>query len=341
MENAPLVSIVTPFYNTQAYLAECIESVLRQSYQNWEYILVDNFSTDGSGEIAARYAAEFPAKIRVVRPPSFLPQVQNYNFALSSISSGSKYCKMVQADDWIFPECIREMVDVAESHPSVGIVSAYELEGRHVSLDGLPYPSAEVSGRDACRLFFLRRLYLFGSPNSLLYRSDLVRSRKPFYDERLAPFEDGQVCFDLLKSSNLGFVHQVLTFSRRDNESISNRIRPYNYLALFRLQAVVLYAREFLTPFEYKLCLQDAERQYFLFLGKSALKRKPAAFWEFHRKGLAVIGYKLDSSLYAKWAPLALLDFLGNPKRAIDSFLDRRSKTKDIVFSAPEDERPR
>jgi hypothetical protein len=102
-----------------------------------------------------------------------------------------------------------------------------------------------------------------------------------------------------------------------------------------------LYAREFLTPFEYKLCLQDAERQYFLFLGKSALKRKPAAFWEFHRKGLAVIGYKLDSSLYAKWAPLALLDFLGNPKRAIDSFLDRRSKTKDIVFSAPEDERPR
>ena len=163
-----------------------------------------------------------------------------------------------------------------------------------------PYPSAEVSGREVCRLFFLRRLYLFGSPNSLLYRSDLVRSRNPFYDERLAPFEDGQVCFDLLKSNNFGFVHQVLTFSRRDNESISNRIRPYNYLALFRLQAVVLYAREFLTPLEYELCLEDAERQYFLFLGKSVLKHKPAAFWEFHRQGLGVIGYKLDSSLYTK-----------------------------------------
>jgi len=52
VSHEPLVSVVTPFYNTQAFLPECIESVLRQSYENWEYLLVDNCSTDGSGEIA-------------------------------------------------------------------------------------------------------------------------------------------------------------------------------------------------------------------------------------------------------------------------------------------------
>ena len=52
----PLVSVVTPFYNTDRYLAECIESVLSQTYRNFEYVLVDNHSTDRSGVIAAEYA---------------------------------------------------------------------------------------------------------------------------------------------------------------------------------------------------------------------------------------------------------------------------------------------
>ena len=56
----PLVSIVTPVYNEAEYLAECIESILAQLYQNWDYTIVDNCSTDGSVEVARRYAAKRP-----------------------------------------------------------------------------------------------------------------------------------------------------------------------------------------------------------------------------------------------------------------------------------------
>ncbi|MCB0227477.1 MAG: glycosyltransferase, partial [Anaerolineae bacterium] len=52
----PLVSVVTPVYNTDKYLADCIESVLAQSYDNWEYVIINNCSTDRSLEIAQRYA---------------------------------------------------------------------------------------------------------------------------------------------------------------------------------------------------------------------------------------------------------------------------------------------
>ena len=89
----PLVTVVTPFYNSERYLAECIESVLLQSYSNFEYIIMDNCSTDGSGDIAETYARLDP-RIRFVRCAQFLQQIPNYNRALAMISSDSKYCKI-------------------------------------------------------------------------------------------------------------------------------------------------------------------------------------------------------------------------------------------------------
>ena len=306
----PLVSVVTPFYNTDDYLEECIESVLRQTYENWEYVLLNNFSTDKSVAIAEKYQALYPEKIRLEHNAEFLSQIANYNQVFRLISPASKYCKYVQADDWLFPECVSRMVEVAEAHPSAGIVGAYQLDGENVQLDGLPYPSHEVTGRDACREYFLRDKYLFGTPTSLLLRSELVRSRDPFYEERYAPFEDAHACFDLLRTTNFGFVHQVLTFSRRDNDSLISQMRAFAFLLLSRLQFVVAHGRDYLSAEEYARCLRFAERDYFLYLSKCVYKfeRKDEDFWKFHRKGLATVGYTLNWRLLAKWLPRALAE---------------------------------
>jgi len=311
---APLVSVVTPFYNTREYLAECVESVLCQTYENWEYILVDNCSTDGSGAIAAGYASRFPGKIRLIRTGSLLPQIQNYNFALAQISPCSKYCKMVQADDWVWPDCIRRMVEIGEADPSVGIVSAYELEGDEVRLDGLPYSSRVILGRDACRLYFLNHRYLFGTPTSLLIRSDVVRSRDPFYEERYAPFEDGHVCFDLLKTWNFGFVHQVLTYTRRQpGSAISPLHQSIELERLIQLVMLVVHGRDYLGEEEYSQCLAQAERRYFPKLARFACEfreqcRKNADFWEFHNKGLASANYRLNWRVLIRWIPGGLIE---------------------------------
>jgi glycosyltransferase involved in cell wall biosynthesis len=309
VESTPLVSIVTPFYNTREFLAECIESVLRQTYENWEYVLVDNCSTDGSSDLAEHYASRFPDKIRLIHTESFLSQVQNYNFALTCMSANSVYCKMVQADDWLFPDCVRSMAEVAEEHPSVGIVATYQLEGEF-RLGGLPYPSPEVPGRVACRLYLLEGRYLFGSPTSLLLRSEAVRSRNPFYDERYAPFEDGHVCFELLKAWDFGFVHQVLTYSRWDNGGITSGVRQFELVPFLHLTMLVAHGRDYLSGEEYHRCLKRAEREYFLHLTKSACALHPESreFWEFHRSGLASINYSFDWKRLARWLPRAVIE---------------------------------
>ena len=227
---------------------------------------------------------------------------------------------MVQADDWVFPDCIRSMVDLAEAHPSVGIVSAYQLAGDRVALDGLRHPSPEIPGRQACRLYFLKDMFLFGSPTSLLMRSDLVRSRQPFYEEWRAPLEDADVCFRLLRTCNFGFVHQVLTYTRTSNESITSRIRQFGFSLLGRLTNLVVHGRDYLREDEYDRCLRNFERRYFLFLSKCALGGRDQEFWDFHREGLAAINYSLDWRLLWKWIPRAFLE------KAWDAFWARRDK---------------
>ena len=147
---APLVSVVTPVHNGGSHLRDCIESVLAQTYSNWDYTICNNCSTDQTLEIAREYATKDP-RIRIHNNETFVHVNENHNIAFRSISPKSKYCKVVAADEWIFPECIEKMVRMAERHPSVAIVGSYGLCGTKVVFDGLPYSSTVVTGRELFR----------------------------------------------------------------------------------------------------------------------------------------------------------------------------------------------
>ena len=323
--NEPIVSVVTPVYNTADYLREAIESVLAQSYDNFEYIIADNRSTDGSRAIAHEYE-RLDSRVRVFDNTEFLRQLPNFNNALKQISPTSKYCKIVLADDWIFPNCLSEMVRVAEKDASIGIVSAYTLIESSVYLEGLPYSSEIVSGRDACRRLLLEGLYLFGTPNSLLYRSELVRGKDPFYTENAGYFEDADLCCELLKTCNFGFVHQVLTFTRREHESIFKSVARFDPFPLMELMLLEKYGRYYLSADEFKQRLMDKKHEYLLFIGESLLRAREKSFWDYHERGLQRFGYSLPRLSLAKYAALALLDLALNPKSTIERLIRLRRR---------------
>lgn len=280
----PLVSIVTPAYNEEKHLPECIEKVLAQTYSNWDYTIVNNCSTDGTLAIALRYAAENP-RIRVISNDTLVPAVANFNIALRQISSTSKYCKMLLADDSMFPECLERMVAVMEKHPSVGIVGAYGLKDPEVLWVGLRYPSPLVSGREICRQRLLGGPYVFGSQTSVLYRSDLVRSHDPFYNESSTQ-PDSDVCFELLRGCDFGFVHQVLTVSRERTGSLLAASRELNTAAPDTLSQLIAYGPYYLTPEEYQNSLKLTVSKYYDFLAASLLRRRSGKFWDYHKERL-------------------------------------------------------
>ncbi len=320
----PLVSIVTPVYNEAEYLAECIESVLAQAYQNWEYTIVDNRSTDESLAIARSYAAK-DSRIRIHQNQQFLAALPNHNNALRQISPASKYCKVVLGDDWIFPECLERMVAVAERHPSIGIVGAYALEGTKVSWAGLPHPSVLVSGYDICRRHLLEQLYVFGSPTSVLYRADLVRSHDPFYSEANI-HADTEICFELLKTSDFGFVHQVLTFTRVRPESRSKISTALHSFYGGTLHDLTNHGSHYLTPEELAACREAHLADYYRFLGKSLLQSRDKKFWDYHRKNLNDLGGGYSRTRVVRGMLLALGRAALDPRRSAEKLFKAGDK---------------
>ena len=93
----PEVSVIVPVYNAEAYLAQCIESILAQDYQNFELILVNDGSTDSSGEICERYAMQ-NSQIRLVKKPNGgLTTARNAGIK----TANGKYIAFVDSDDWV------------------------------------------------------------------------------------------------------------------------------------------------------------------------------------------------------------------------------------------------
>ena len=298
MTSSPLVSVLTPVYNGEKYLAECIESVFAQTYQNWRYDIIDNCSTDRSLEIAQRYA-EKDNRICIHRNDRHVGRIENHNIAFSKIPADAKYCKMVHADDWLFPHCITQMVELMEDNDNVGIVGAYALANERVVSDGLPYPSTVVTGREVCRRTLLGGPYVFGSPTSLLFRADVIRSRSKFYNE-YNPHADKEACFEALRTVDFGFIHQVLLYMRIHAEADSVAATAGGTFWLSDLEILKNYGRDYLSHEEFEQVSAKQWRKYYRLMAKMVLLGRSGALWPHHRATLERLGYSLDKKKVAR-----------------------------------------
>jgi glycosyltransferase involved in cell wall biosynthesis len=113
---APMVSVGIPVYNSERHLREAIESILAQTFRDFELIISDNASTDGTAAIGESYAKQDP-RVRCVHQPSNIGAPRNYSFLVGC--ARGRYFKWSSANDTCEPSMLERCVDVLERDPSV------------------------------------------------------------------------------------------------------------------------------------------------------------------------------------------------------------------------------
>jgi glycosyltransferase involved in cell wall biosynthesis len=312
--NEPFISFLTPVYNGEDYISECIESILNQPYQNWEYIIVNNCSTDSTPDIIKKYAG-LDSRIKIVNNDIFVDAETNHNIAFRQISSKSIYCKVVSADDWILPDCIVKMVDLAENNPHVGIIGSYQQAGDDVKWKGLSTDIQVITGKEVCRLAFLESLDVFGTPTSLLYRSVLVRENNPFFPN-IYPYSDTSACYKYLQYFDFGFVHEVLSVERVHNQQISSGAFKLMTSEIAVIHNILEYASLYLTEEEIESLKIETLEKYYRLLGGCVLKMEGRKFWKMHSARLEELGYPLNWRKILKNTLYEVVDELRDPKIA-------------------------
>ena len=122
MSNTPLVSAIIIFLNEERYLREAIESVFAQTYDNWELLLVDDGSTDGSTKIACLYAEQHPKKIRYLEHIGHKNRGMSASRNLGVVNAKGEYIAHLDADDVWLPHKLERQVAILEKYPEADLV---------------------------------------------------------------------------------------------------------------------------------------------------------------------------------------------------------------------------
>ena len=165
----PLVSVVVPTYNNAAFVGETMRSILCQTFADFELIVSDHSSTDGTWELLQPFASD--ARVRLLQMPR--TEHPHDNWANATQSATGRYVKLVCGDDLLAPECLERQVDAMRTHPDAVMVASRRdvvtARGQVVLRSwGLPKMLGELQGRTAVRRAVRSGTNTFGEPACVL-----------------------------------------------------------------------------------------------------------------------------------------------------------------------------
>lgn len=228
----PLVSIIIPVYNVDKYLSRCVESVLNQTYMNFELLLINDGSTDSSGAICDYYAAK-DSRIIVCHEKNEGVSITRNKGIKKSIG---KYLTFIDSDDWVENDYIESFfLDKESENVDLIIQGLFSDYGGGKIITHFSYENSFVNLENESQKIIKYNLFHDGCPVAKLFKKDIVENNNLYFDSRLNLHEDHifilnyyLYCSKILLSSNIGYHYmRDQTFS-----SLTNKIQPYEKLFL-------------------------------------------------------------------------------------------------------------
>ncbi|NTW56803.1 MAG: glycosyltransferase [Chlorobiaceae bacterium] len=229
IQRRPLVSVTIPMYNNAPFIAETIESVLSQTLADFELLIYDDHSTDGSWDIAASFTDQ---RIRLFRNHENLGPERNWNRAISEVKG--KYVKLVCGDDILYPECLEKQVSAFEdpSNSGVSLVSCQRTiidpEGKVLIRKVNFVDGGRKEPVDVIRKMIRMGTNIIGEPVCGLYPAELIAKTGGY--SAVVPYTiDLDFWMQILKHGDLFVIDEPLCAFRISDLSWSSRIGDMRY----------------------------------------------------------------------------------------------------------------
>ena len=184
----PMVSIIVPIYNAEQYLRRCVDSILNQEYTDYELLLVNDGSTDASGDICEEYGDRDPRVIVIQKENTGVSDSRNRALERAR----GKYLQFLDSDDWITPDATRLFVRAAEEYGCDMVISDfYRVVGERLSPKGDIEKEGVLTREEfAAHMMENPADFYYGVLWNKLYRRDIVEEHKLRMDTDISWCED-------------------------------------------------------------------------------------------------------------------------------------------------------
>lgn len=241
--NPPLISVVMPTFNSAKYLTAAISSILNQTLKNFEFIIIDDGSTDSTGKIIKRFSRK-DKRIIIIKNKINLGIVKSLNKGIEK--SKGEYIARMDSDDWSYPDRLGKQISFMKKHPDVVICGGkINICDENLKIKSTRhYPTTDKKIRE--NIFEINP---FAHPAVMYKKTAVIKAGG--YNEKLFTVEDYDLYFRLGKFGKFRNLTSNLLKLRTHKNSVSNKfINKQARLNLYvRLKAVNEYG--------YKMSLYD------------------------------------------------------------------------------------
>jgi glycosyltransferase involved in cell wall biosynthesis len=225
LKNQPLVSICLPVYNDEKYIGAAIQSVIDQTYGNWELIITDDCSKDSTPQILKTFT---DPRITVVENKKNLGLCGNWNEVVKMAKG--EFIKLLPSDDLIAPDCIAKQVEIYMSgkYPSLALVTSYcnliDSNGKVVMVRKYPFRHGFVKSRSVRSANFFFGTNVIGEPAVGLFKKS-VFSQIGYYDEANNYLIDLEFWYRVLLTGDLYVIPETLASFRITQTANTTKVK--------------------------------------------------------------------------------------------------------------------
>jgi glycosyltransferase involved in cell wall biosynthesis len=213
----PRVSVIVPAYNAAVYLPHAIDSVLAQTFVDWEIVVVDDGSTDHTQSVVESYRPALAAKLQYIHQSNHgLPAARNTGIK----AARGEFIALLDADDVWLPQRLERGVQVLDSDPEIGLVHARvaRIDTKGMVIGQLKVDPKYMSGRIAHDIY-IRRAHIV-CPTVMFRRRCLDKGG--WFDESMRATEDRDLWFRIALHFKIEYIDEILAYYRLSPSSMTS-----------------------------------------------------------------------------------------------------------------------